>query len=129
MSALSALVAAGATASEKWRTGGITTLIGMGMTFVMLALLILAMLLLRHLLRGLDKAAPEFRARLRKNANKRETPDETAETASIEPAGAKIDEQMRRAIAEAAKEYVKSTSRDGKAHDDIRILKISEADE
>ena len=118
----------GLTAGEKWSTGGITTLIGLGMTFLMLALLIGAIFLLRFILKFLDKNLPMLKSNLSKVFSKKKK--QTGEPATEEPAATPeqpvVDADTMSVIEQSVRQYVSSTATDGKPHTTIKILSVKE---
>ena len=50
---------------DKWSISGITTLIGLGMTFLILALLIGTILLMRPILKQLEKILPKVKRKIK----------------------------------------------------------------
>lgn len=120
----------GLSSAEKWSTGGITTLIGLGMTFVMLALLIGAIHLLRLILKGLDKANPIIKSKLQKVFRKKsaqgEIVDSERNVAELAEEKTVIDEETMSVIEQSVKTYVAATATDGKPHDRIKIVSVKE---
>lgn len=121
----------GLSGSEKWSTGGITALIGLGMTFVMLALLIGCIFLLRFILSVLEKTNPKLKEKLSnifKKKNKKEEPV-TKETQSEETTSTTdIDPETLSVIEQSVQKYVSVSATDGKPHDKIRILSVKEVE-
>lgn len=94
---------------DKWATSGITTLIGLGMTFVILALLIGTILLMRLILKEFEKFKPSLKKNpFKKKQNADETP--TAVSTQTEPAPNtdEIDEETYEAIRAAVFNYTKN---------------------
>lgn len=120
----------GLSGSEKWSTGGITALIGIGMTFAMLILLILFIVLLRYLLIGLDKANPKIKEKLssifKKKKDKSTDAVEVATEQQSEEAGDAIDAETLDVIEQSVRKYVSASADDGKPHDRIKILSVKE---
>ena len=96
------------TMGDKWATSGITTLIGLGMTFVILALLIGTILLMRLILKEFEKFKPSLKKISSKKQNADETP--TAVSTQTEPAPNtdEIDEETYEAIRAAVFNYTKN---------------------
>lgn len=118
----------GLTGSEKWSTGGITALIGMGMTFVMLALLIGCIFLLRYLLAGLEKTNPKIKEKLSnlfKKKTKEENVTEDVVREEVEDVQT-VDEETMLVIEDSVKKYVSASAKDGKPHDRIKIVSVKE---
>lgn len=119
----------GSSAADKWSTGGITTLIGLGMTFVMLGLLVGAIHLLRLILKGLDKSNPFIKDKIEKVFRKKPTKNDALPT---EQAGAndksdnRIDDETMTVIEQSVKSYVAATATDGRPHDRIKIVSVKE---
>ncbi len=89
---------------EKWATSGITTLIGLGMTFFILAFLIGMILLMRLILKELEKLLPKLK-RKKKAAPKVTEPAQTKTPAEEEQP---IDDETLDAIKKAVLNYVKT---------------------
>lgn len=120
----------GLTGSEKWSTGGITALIGLGMTFVMLIVLIGCIFLLRYILLGLDKINPKIKEKLSKifkKKKKAEIVTENADGVNVEDVQP-IDEDIMLVIKDSVQKYVSSSAKDGKPHDRIKILSVKEVE-
>ena len=122
----------GLTFPERWSTGGITTLIGLGMTFVMLALLIGAIILLRYILKGLDVIMPKCNEKLRIFKEKiRKTKTEAPELPTLtsdektDETIEKIDEETMAVIEQSVRKF-SANENDGKPHDRIRIVSVKE---
>ena len=113
----------GLSGSEKWSTGGITALIGIGMTFAMLILLILFIVLLRYLLIGLDKANPKIKEKLssifKKKKDKSTDAVEVVTEQQSEEAGDEIDAETLDVIEQSVRKYVSASAYEGKPHDRI----------
>ena len=90
---------------EKWATSGITTLIGLGMTFAILALLIGTILLLRLILKELEKVLPKLKLKKKKAEPKEEVAAQNAEPVVEEEKP--IDEDTMSAIEAAVMNYAK----------------------
>ena len=117
---------------EKWGTSGITTLIGLGMTFVILALLIGTILLMRPVLNGAamlslkmknawKKVKEKLFSKNKKSSQQVVPPDpiETTAEASVEK---ELDAATINAIEQAVMHYVKTD-------DNVVVIKsISRAD-
>lgn len=118
----------GTTAAEKWTTSGLTTLIGLGMTFVMLTLLICSIHLLRLILKGLEKVVPDFKQKLSEVFRKKDKTEPVVEIAEETPADKDntVDEETMAVIEDSVKRYVANSATDGKPHDRIKILSVKE---
>lgn len=117
----------GTSAADKWTTGGLTTLIGLGMTFVMLTLLICSIHLLRLILKGLEKFIPDFKKKLSGLFRKKDKAENvTAEIVEETPAENAVDEETMAVIENSVKRYVANSATDGKPHDRIKILSVKE---
>lgn len=113
----------GLTFAERWSTGGITTLLGLGMTFVMLALLIGAIILLRYILKGLGILIPKCKEKFFFKKKTTEAPAATVEP--DEQPEEKIDDETMTVIERSVRQF-SANSDDGKTHDRIRILSVKE---
>ena len=103
---------------EKFSVGGVTTLLGLGMTFVVLALLICCILLVNLIVKQLDKV---------KIGKKKEgvAPAVVFVETKIDSADEPIDEETMLAIDAAVKTYVReSASDDGKSHENVKIKSV-----
>ena len=113
---------------EKFSTGGITTLIGLLMTFGILAILILFIVLVRFLINKLDKIPfDNFISKVKslfkknkKNENNNSDLNVVTEDKDL------IDDDVKLAIEKAVREYVKNSADDGKPHNNIKIVDIKE---
>ncbi len=121
-------------AADKWSTGGITTLLGLGMTFIMLALLVCFIHLLRYILNFLEKTTPAFKEKIygifRKKNNKglesnisNGTNNNTTEELVAEN---NIDNETMEVIEQSVKQYISLSADDGKPHDRIKIVSVKE---
>ena len=102
---------------EKFSVGGVTTLLGLGMTFVVLIILICCILLVSLILKKLGKV--QFRSK----KQKAETVPSVPET-SIEDKTEEIDEETMLAIKAALDTYARENASDGKPHDKITIKSV-----
>ncbi len=91
--------------ADRWGTSGITTLIGLGMTFAILALLIGTIFLLRVILKELEKLIP----RLKKSKKSTEEAAPKSKEKEVVPANEEkpIDEDTLDAIRSAVMNYTK----------------------
>ena len=101
---------------DKWSISGITTLIGLGMTFLILALLIGTILLMRPILKQLEKILPKVKRKIKEfvrsifKKSKNNSSEVTAVVANAvvsEPVDNLIDEETMKAIETAVLNYVK----------------------
>ena len=95
------------TMGDKWATSGITTLIGLGMTFVILTLLIGTILLMRLILREFEKLKPDVKnifSKKKKIAVENVTIVSDTDTSIKEK---EIDEETYNAIRAAVFNYTK----------------------
>ena len=122
----------GSSATDKWSTIGFTTLIGLGMTFTMLAILILCINLLRILLKILEKHNPKIKNFISNLINKKkvstspiiqnsESPEKSFETSKEN-----IDEDIKEAIEISVLQYINKSAVDEKEHKQVKILSIQE---
>lgn len=88
---------------DKWGTSGITTLLGLGMTFCILAVLIGMILLMRLILKGADSLVPKLKRR-----KKAEPAYIVTEEKTIEAEDDPIDDETMNAIRAAVLNYVKT---------------------
>ncbi len=98
--------------ADKWATSGITTLLGLGMTFVILAVLIGIIVLLRLLLQQLEKKSPVVKQKILSLFKRRSVKEPVAATvpseeASFIPAPNAIDENTLAAIRKAVMGFAK----------------------
>ncbi len=100
---------------EKFSVGGITALLGLGMTFVVLGLLIGFIYLVNYV----NKIFPK-KLSLKKRERKEPIVEETPKKDDS------IDDATMVAIRSAVEIYVKENSSDGKAHDNMEILSVKE---
>ena len=115
------LAADTSTTGGKFSVGGETTLLGLGMTFVILILLIACIVLVNYLIKQLGKI--DF------SRFKKEKPVQTAETPSstdeaVEVQSAKIDGETLLAIESAVRTYVRESATDGKPHENVTIKSV-----
>ncbi len=120
--------------SNKMATGGITTLLGLGMTFLVLALIILSIRLLQFILKMLDKYNPAIKNSIKNAFRKKnksiESPQPNTDTVSSEKTISEIDDDTKYLIEQSVRQYIKNTSNDEKPHNNIKIISIKEeADE
>lgn len=101
---------------EKFSVGGVTTLLGLGMTFVVLALLIGCILLVNFSVKQLSK--------IHLSEKKKKVIDPVAEPASEPVCDDKIDDETMLAIESAVKTYVRENSSDGKPHENVTIKSV-----
>ena len=93
---------------DKWAISGITTLIGLGMTFAILAFLIGTILLMRLILKELEKVLPNLK-RKRKQAKSDASANEAVAVNEVLPErnDNSIDDETMKAIEAAVMNYVK----------------------
>ncbi len=93
---------------DKWAISGITTLIGLGMTFAILAFLIGTILLMRLILKELEKVLPNLK-RKRKKAKSDASANEAVAVNEVLPErnDNSIDDETMKAIEAAVMNYVK----------------------
>ena len=108
-------LAASLSVGEKFSVGGVTTLLGLGMTFLVLALLIVFILLIGFVLKRMGKI--NFKSK--KKAPVVEKPVEEASTKEE-----RIDEETMLAVTAAVETYVRESATDGKPHDKIKIKSV-----
>ena len=108
---------------EKFSLGGTTTLLGLGMTFIVLAILIGCVYLVNVVVKLLSK----INKNNKRNAVKKDK-SAVIEAVSEEDSGEdkKIDDETMAAIRAAVDIYVKENSDDGKPHDKTTILSVKE---
>jgi Na+-transporting methylmalonyl-CoA/oxaloacetate decarboxylase gamma subunit len=111
----------GLTAAEKWSTGGMTTLMGLGTTFIVLILLILFIRLLEFFMNG--SAAKIFKKKSKTAAS--EQANAVSEQTTSAPAPA-VDGETMKIVAQSVQTYVKQTANDGKPHDKVKIISVKE---
>lgn len=120
---------------ELFSTGGITTLIGLGMTFLVLALLIGCIYLLRVILKFLEKKYPKLIAKI-KNAFKKKKNVNVEEIATDDNVRSEnpitdevtVDETTRSIIDETVQLFVNQSDVDGKPHNNIKIISVEPID-
>lgn len=120
------IMLSGLSIAESLSKGGMTTLIGLGMTFVMLALLIGAIVVLRYILKGLDTIIPKCKEKLlKKNTTPlTETNVEHNDSSSVVEEQ-EVDVDTLAVIEQSIRTYT-AKSNDGKPHDRIRIISVKE---
>ncbi len=101
---------------DKWSISGITTLIGVGMTFLILALLIGIIMLMRIVLKELEIVLPKIKRKISQHgrSNSQKLQNENSEDKAVaenaadsETADISIDEETMKAIETAVLNYVK----------------------
>lgn len=107
---------------EKFSLGGTTTLLGLGMTFIVLALLIGSVYLVSAIIKLIAKSISDREA-------KKESKVKTTEVAETLPttdevASPEIDEETMIAIRAAVDIYVRENATDGKTHENVTILSV-----
>ena len=112
---------------DKWGTSGITTLIGLGMTFLILAVLIGMILLMRLILKEADSLIPKFKQKLKRKKAQAEPAAVASEDTPVKAEEEVIDDATMDAIKAAVLNYVKTddnvviiksvTKADGKAEE------------
>lgn len=126
----------GLNVSDIFSTGGITTLIGLGMTFVVLTILICCIIILKYVLKYLEKHFPKlkisisnFFSKIFKKKNKNDVVAEPVvekalsnETTNCELT---IDEDTKAIVTNSALTFVKQSYTDGKEHNNVKILSIT----
>ena len=105
------------TVGEKFSVGGVTTLLGLGMTFVVLALLIGCILLVGFSLKQINKI------HLPQKKRKNDVAPEPVAVPVVD-APAEIDPETMLAIESAVKTYVRENSSDGKPHENVTIKSV-----
>jgi len=104
---------------ERFSLGGITTLLGLGMTFVVLVLLIGCV----YLISASNKLTDTLKKKLK--AKKAAAVNENA-VQSVATEKEDIDDATMAAIQSAVNIYCKETANDGKPHDNVTILNVKE---
>ena len=106
------------TVGEKFSVGGVTTLLGLGMTFLVLALLILCIILVGFIVKklGLIHFPPKKK---KKNDTAEQIVDDVVEKPVEE-----IDPETLVAVESAVKAYVRETATDGKPHENIVVKSV-----
>lgn len=112
------------TVGEMFSVGGITTLLGLGMTFVVLALLIVLImfinLILKYLTQWLDKSKASSKAKkasVAASLSEEKIPEaEKSET--------DISAEKMLAIRSAVEIYLRENANDGKKHDNPEIVSV-----
>lgn len=115
---------------DKLSVGGTTTLLGLGMTFVVLALLIGCVYLVNTLIKLSGKFLTEYQAK-KKAKKEAEVKAETVVPAVVEDsvdkkADGEIDEETMIAIRSAVETFVRESSADGKPHENVTVLSVKE---
>lgn len=101
---------------EKFSLGGVTTLLGLGMTFLVLVLLIGCIFLVSFLIGKLGIIS--FKKKTSVPMEKSVKPVE--ERDSSEP----IDEETMLAVSAAVQTYVRESATDGKPHENVKIKSV-----
>ena len=114
---------------DKWGTSGITTLIGLGMTFVILAVLIGMILLMRLILKEADLLLPKLKQKIKLKRAKDKPAYVSDDIAPSDTEEETIDDETMDAIKAAVLNYVKTddnvviiksvTKADGKAEEAV----------
>lgn len=110
---------------EKFSLGGITTLLGLGMTFIVLVILIGCILLINLLV----KKTNSFMS-TRKSGKNAAKSDETAAAVNRSAAGTEIPDEAispetMLAIEAVVKTYLREDGGNGKPHENIRIKSVT----
>lgn len=109
---------------EKFSLGGITTLLGLGMTFLILVLLIGCVYLINL---AAQKLPERIKGKL-KSENKNnpaEKSDIVENTAAVEGVVKEIDPETIVAIQSAVQIYLSENGEDGKPHENINIKSVT----
>ncbi len=113
------------TVGEMFSVGGITTLLGLGMTFVVLALLVALILLINVILKYLTQYVDKRKAAsAEKKKNKNSVPESVTVEAEPETEKENIPPEKMLAIRSAVEIYLRETSTDGKKHDSPEIISV-----
>lgn len=104
-------------AAEKLSTGGTTTLLGLGMTFIVLALLIGCVYLVNWIMSLLEKY-------LKRRQEKKIAVPTNDESAEIMETNEEPDAETLLAIKSVIEIHVRENSNDGKPHDKVTILSV-----
>lgn len=120
--ALSALSVA-----DKFTTGGITTVLGLGMTFVVLGILIGCVYLISVILKELTKfIEKQTKALKEKKASKAVTEQTVAVTENTAAPNDEIDAETMVAIQSAVEIYLRENGgNDGKPHENVTIKSVT----
>lgn len=119
--------------SDKIAIGGMTTLLGLGMTFLVLVLIILSICLLRLVLKMLDKYLPTIKTSIKNLFRKKNSDIESRQATPNSDINhlnnttiSEIDDDTKYLIEQSIRQYIKNTSNDEKPHDNIKIISIKE---
>ncbi len=112
---------------EKFSTGGITTVLGLGMTFVVLALLIGCVYLVSVIVQELTKFINKQReARKAKKTVTEQTVSAAENTEASASAVSEIDAETMVAIQSAVEIYLRENGgNDGKPHENVTIKSVT----
>lgn len=110
------------TAGEKFSIGGTTTLLGLGMTFVVLILLICFIFLVNLIIKQLEKLQVKLAD---KKKQKKAAAEVVEETVEAEPVKEEIDSETMGAIQEAVKTYLLENDEKGKPHENFKIKSVT----
>lgn len=115
------------TVGEMFSVGGITTLLGLGMTFVVLALLIILILLINLILKYLTQYIDKRKAAVSEKKKKVDPATESASECVVESSASEnedIPPEKMLAIRSAVEIYLRETATDGKKHDAPEIISV-----